>query len=170
MSENVNNPELIYSKRNIELRRDKVLSLFSRGMSQQVIADTIGVSQSVVSLDLQYLSCKAQENIKTHIEVRIPVTYQRCESGLTQLLLRLWELSETTNDVKERIQCYNIIANTYRYLKELSTDEATINKALEFIDKQSAIIKKEEKEKVEKEDDISKEEVREKKEEEEVES
>lgn len=112
-------------------------------MSQQAIADTIGVSQSVVSLDLQYLSCKAQENIKTHIEERIPVTYQKCESGLNQILQKLWEISESTTDIKEKVQCYNIIANTYKYLKELSTDEATINKALEFIDKQSAVIKKE---------------------------
>lgn len=126
----------------IELRRGKTLELVARGIRQTDIAKRLNVSEATVSLDLQYLSCQASENIKTHIEERIPMSYQKCESGLNQVLQKLWEMSESTDDVKEKTQCYSIISNTYRYLKELSTDEATINKALEFIDKQSKVKEK----------------------------
>jgi predicted transcriptional regulator len=139
MTENVHDkPELTYSKRNIELRRDKILALSSRGMSQQSIADQLGVSQAVVSLDLQYLSCKAQENLKDHIEQRIPTQYQRCEVGLNQVLEKLWEIAESTHDNKEKIQSYGLITNTYKCILDLSTDGATIQSAMKWIAKKKA--------------------------------
>ena len=76
----------------IEWRRAKVLELSSQGYSQIEIATNLQVDRSIVSRDLAYLKQKAHENLKTHIQDKLPEEYQNCMTGINQVLKICWRL------------------------------------------------------------------------------
>jgi transcriptional regulator len=50
----------------IEWRRSEVVELRARGMSQEEIAHELQVSETSISLDMQYLRSQAKESIKEY--------------------------------------------------------------------------------------------------------
>jgi len=76
----------------IEWRRAKVLELSSQGRSQREIADIIHIGIGTVNRDLSYLNKQAQDNLKTHIQQRLPEQYQKCINGLNQVLKIGWNI------------------------------------------------------------------------------
>src|SRR5215204_2410537 len=78
MNEEVDTPNLKYTKELVSMRRAKVLELSAQGLTQVEIGRQLSVSQAVVSLDKQYLRETAQTKIKTHIEERIPTQFEEC--------------------------------------------------------------------------------------------
>ena len=73
-------------QRIVEWRRSKVLELSSQGNSQPEISRTLQISIGTVNKDLSYLRQLAQENLKTHIQQKLPEEYQRCLTGMNQVL------------------------------------------------------------------------------------
>jgi hypothetical protein len=67
----------------LEWRRNKVLELSSQGRSQPEIARTL---QSTVNRDISYLRNQARQNLQRHIQDRLPGEYQKCMTGLNQVL------------------------------------------------------------------------------------
>ena len=45
-----------------------------------------------VNRDLSYLSQQAQDNLRTHIQQRLPEQYQKCKTGLNQALKVGWDI------------------------------------------------------------------------------
>ena len=70
----------------LQWRRNKVLELSSQGHSQRDIADILHVDKSIISRDVAYLRQQAQDNLKSHIQDRLPEEYQKCTVGITQVL------------------------------------------------------------------------------------
>jgi predicted transcriptional regulator len=83
----------------IEWRRNKVQQLLVQGYSysQWDIADELKIDQATVSRDSQYLRQQAHENLKTHIQQKLPEEYERCLSGLNQLLKLSWQIANNNN-------------------------------------------------------------------------
>jgi Trp operon repressor len=75
-----------------ECRRDKVLELSSQGHIQRDIADTLNVNKSIISRDIAYLKQQAPDNLKTHIQDKLPQEYQKCMVGIKQVLKICWEI------------------------------------------------------------------------------
>jgi Trp operon repressor len=59
----------------ISWRRAKVLELASQGNSQVEIAKTLRVGEARISRDLSYLRQEANENLRTHIQGKLPEEY-----------------------------------------------------------------------------------------------
>ena len=76
----------------IEWRKAKVLELSSQGYNQIEIATNLEVDRSIVSRDIAYLKQKAHENLKTHIQDKLPEEYQNCMTGINQVLKICWEI------------------------------------------------------------------------------
>jgi transcriptional regulator len=57
---------LISKEVETQLRRDRVLELTSKGLTQQEIADRLKYSQQTISNDIIYLRKKARENLQQH--------------------------------------------------------------------------------------------------------
>ena len=70
----------------LQWRRNKVLELSSQGRSQPEIATILQVGLGTISRDIQYLREQARENLKTHINDRLPEEYQSFIAGLKQVL------------------------------------------------------------------------------------
>ena len=65
-----------------ELRRSKVLELSSQGHSEREIANTLQMHPTTIHRDLAFLRKQAEENLKSHIQERLPEQFQKCMIGL----------------------------------------------------------------------------------------
>jgi Trp operon repressor len=102
--------KLTYGKEAIEWRRAKVLELSSQGRSPREIADIIHVGIGTVNRDLSYLNKQAQENLKTHIQERLPEQYQKCINGLQQVLKIGWNIVNTdSSGAANRLQALAMV-------------------------------------------------------------
>ena len=117
----------------IDWCRNKVLELSSQGHTQR----------DIVNNDLTYLRNQAQENLKTHINERLPEQYQNCITGMKQVLRLSWEIANstksannndnsqtattmTTTDDKTRLQALALINDCYKYIRDLTTNGIVI--------------------------------------------
>ena len=136
-------------RRQIEWRRAKVLELSSQGHSQREIADTIHVGIGTINRDMTYLRNEAQENLKTHIQQKLPEEYQNCVVGINQVLKICWEIvnkSRTVNnndngngqtvtmtDNKTVLQALALVNDCNKYKLDLTTNGVVITDAIKFV-------------------------------------
>ena len=135
-------------RRQIEWRRAKVLELSSQGHSQREIADTIHVGIGTINRDIAYLRSEAQENLKTHIQDKLPEEYQNCMIGINQVLKICWEIvnksrnldigngngqTMTVIDNKTVLQALALINDCNKYKMDLTTNGVVITDAIKFV-------------------------------------
>ena len=131
----------------LEWRRNKVQQLLVRGYSQWDIADELQIDQSTVSRDIQCLRQEAQENLKLHIQEKLPEEYQRCLTGMNQVLRLSWDIANRSKagssndngqtmimtDDKTRLQALSLINDCYKYIMDLTTNGVVITDAIKFV-------------------------------------
>jgi hypothetical protein len=61
------------------------------------------------------------------------MNYEKCLSGLNQVLQITWELQEKSTDNKEKLQSLSLLKDCYKYLMEMSSDSTTIGEAMNFV-------------------------------------
>ena len=134
-------------RRQIEWRRAKVLELSSQGHSQREIADTIHVGIGTINRDMAYLRNEAQENLKSHIQDKLPEEYQNCMVGINQVLKICWEIvnksrnvnnndnghTVTMTDNKIVLQGLALINDCNKYKMDLTTNGVVITDAIKFV-------------------------------------
>jgi hypothetical protein len=137
-------------KRIVEWRRSKVLELSSQGNSQPEISRTLQISLGTVNKDLSYLRQNAQENLQKHIQQKLPEEYQRCLTGMNQVLKLSWQIANntpkqngqdhndnintiTTGDDRTRLQALSLINDCYKYIMDLTTNGVVITGAIKFV-------------------------------------
>jgi predicted transcriptional regulator len=126
--------DLKFTRELIELRRNKVLELVATGLQQNEIAAQLGVSTATISLDMQFHKETARSRLQEHIE-RIPEQYQICKVGFNLVLRKAWELYNNAESMLDKRQSLMLISDTYDKLKNLSTEEKTLEEAVEWITK-----------------------------------
>ena len=129
-------------------RRAKVLELSSQGNSQVEIARTLRVGEATISRDLSYLRQQANENLKTHIQGKLPEEYQNCMTGINQVLKICWEVvnkfrsvsknnngddTVTMTDNKTVLQALALINDWNKYKMDLATNGVVITDAIKFV-------------------------------------
>jgi hypothetical protein len=131
----------------IEWRRVKVLELSSQGYSQIEIAKNLHVDKSVVSRDMSFLRQQAQDNLKLHIQDKLPEEYQNCMTGINQVLKICWEIVNKSRNVnndngnqtvtmidnKTVLQALALINDCNKYKMDLTTNGVVITDALKFV-------------------------------------
>jgi nucleotidyltransferase/DNA polymerase involved in DNA repair len=117
----------------IELRREKVLELLAQGLQQNRIAAKLNVSTATISLDLQFLRCRAEDNLRRHIQDSLPLTYDKAMSALTQVLQKVWNIAENTDDEKTRLQAHAQFMDAWKYIVDMSASSPRITSALKYV-------------------------------------
>jgi hypothetical protein len=134
----------------IEWRRAKVLELSSQGHNQSEIATVMQVGISTINRDTIYLRQQAQENLKIHVQQKLPEEYQRCLTGMNQVLKLSWHIANntpkqndqdhndnintmTTGDDRTRLQALSLINDCYKYIMDLTTNGVVITDAIKFV-------------------------------------
>jgi hypothetical protein len=109
------------------------------------------ISQPTISRDLDFLKQQAQENLKIHISQKLPEEYQRCLTGMNQVLKLSWQIANknntrhgdqehndnsttvTTGDDRTRLQALSLINDCYKYIMDLTTNGVVITDAIKFV-------------------------------------
>ena len=112
------------------------------------ISKSLQVDESVISRDRAYLRQGAQENLKTHIQDKLPEEYQNCVTGINQVLKICWEIvnksrnmdnangngqTVTMIDNKTVLQALALINDCNKYKMDLTTNGVVITDAIKFV-------------------------------------
>jgi hypothetical protein len=95
----------------IKWRRAKVLELSSEGHNQSEIAKIMQVGISTINRDTINLRQQAQEDLQQHIQHKLPEEYQRCLTGMNQVLKLSWQIANSNNG-RQNGQDQNVNNNT----------------------------------------------------------
>jgi IS30 family transposase len=92
----------------MQWRRSKVVEMRAKGMSQTEIARELQVSKASISLDMQYLRTQAKESIREYTTEYLPEQYQACLCALDTILKHAFDILETSNDNREKLQAMEL--------------------------------------------------------------
>ena len=118
----------------MEWRRSKVVEMRSRGLSNIEIAQQLQVSRVSITSDVHYLHEQAKGTIKEYVTEHLPKQYQVCLSALDTILKHAFEILQTTDNNREKLQAMEL----FKLVKlELLSNATTIDSAFELYQKQA---------------------------------
>jgi DNA-binding transcriptional regulator LsrR (DeoR family) len=123
----------------LEWRRNQVLELSAQGLNQIEISKKLKVDQSQISRDIRFLRELAKKNVELHIQEKLPEEFQKCITGLNQVLKKSWEIAISAGDEKTKIQALQLANECYKYRMDLMTNGAVITDALKFVEKNNSV-------------------------------
>src|SRR5919201_1402504 len=91
------------------------------------------VSKQSISADVQYLRSQAKESIKEYVTEHLPEQYQVCLCALDTILKHAFEILETSDDNREKLQAMELFKDTHLVKLELLSNATTIDNALHYI-------------------------------------
>jgi hypothetical protein len=109
----------------------------ARGLSYAEIAQQLQVSRTSIASDVQYLREQAKGIIKEYVTEHLPEQYQVCLTALDAIIKRAFEILETSDDNREKLQAMELFKDTHLVKLELLSNATTVDSALHYIrDKQ----------------------------------
>ena len=97
---------------------------------------------------MAYLKQQANENLKTHIQDKLPEEYQNCMTGINQVLKICWEIVNksknehnengngqtiTMTDNKTVLQALTLINDCNKYKMDLTTNGVVVTDAIIYV-------------------------------------
>jgi len=121
------------NKKLIEYRRNQVFSLSSQGVRQEDIAKALHISQTSVSIDLNYLREKAKQSLSNYLESRFPLYFEECLLGVNDVVKEAWNIYRTpglpTND---KVHVLHLINSANELKIDLCSNGSVIEEAIKF--------------------------------------
>jgi IS30 family transposase len=118
-------------------RKNQVLDLSSKGLSQADIARTLQVNESTISRDISSLNAQARNNIRKYIDERLPAEYEKCLVGLTSILKEAWITAAKAEDKREKLQALALAKECYSMKLELLTNATVVDDAIRFVNERT---------------------------------
>ena len=117
----------------ISWRREKVLEFLAQGhTSQREISQKLGVSEPTVSRDIVFLTRQSKENLKFHVEQRMPLEIEKCYIGLNIVLRKAFEITNLENaKISEKIAALQVILTTYDKISEVLSGQPIIKEVVD---------------------------------------
>lgn len=119
----------------ISYRRAQISRMLVLGMSQENMSKQLGVSQPVISRDIAFLDTAAAEQLKMHVQKKLPHIHLICARGIDDVIKTAWGIVASAKNDYVKIHALNLIHAAYITKQNLSTDGTVINNALELINK-----------------------------------
>jgi hypothetical protein len=101
-------------------------------MSQTEIARELQVSEASISLNMQYLRNQAKESIKEYVTEHLPEQYQICLMALDTILKHAYEILETSDDNRAKLQAMELFKDTHLIKLELLSNATTVDSSLNY--------------------------------------
>jgi predicted transcriptional regulator len=121
-----------FTKENIRLRRERVQELNNKGHNQVSISKILNVSESLISLDMQYIQTQRRKNIQSYDE-KLPEEYSKCLEGLDSILKDSWIIKESAIDNREKLQALSLAKDCYNSKLELLTNVTVVKDVIKFV-------------------------------------
>jgi transcriptional regulator with XRE-family HTH domain len=117
-SSNIQNlPVLDIEKEN---RLSRIISLYSKGLTQAEIAQELGVDQSTVSRDLQFIKQEAKKKIEKYLNEDILFEYLRYIAGSNEVTRELWGIVQNENiTTKDKTNALSLLMQSYNKRLEM---------------------------------------------------
>ena len=117
-SSNIQNlPVLDIEKEN---RLSKIISLNGKGLTQAEIAQELGVDQSTVSRDLQFIKQEAKKKIEKYLNEDILFEYLRYNAGSNEVTRKLWEIIQNEKTMtKDKMNALSLLMQFYNKRLEM---------------------------------------------------
>ena len=96
-------------KENAELRRDWVQTLLVRGNTQWEIAESLEVSQSTISRDIQWIRSVAKKELKDTLGKKLPEEYHKYLVGIDEVLRHAWDIALSGAVEKTRLEALEFV-------------------------------------------------------------
>jgi hypothetical protein len=122
-------------QRHLDWRRERVAELSAQGRTEREIATILKVGLGTVCRDLSFVNKQARDNLKFHLQERLPAQLAKCQSGLDQVLKIAWNMIITDSIKPTKLQALSLISDCYRHQMDLSTSSPVIAEAMEFVNK-----------------------------------
>jgi DNA-binding transcriptional regulator LsrR (DeoR family) len=126
----------------ISLRQSKILELLAQGhTNQSEIARKLNVSEPTVSRDIQFLTKQAQENLRIHVERRMPFEIEKCYIGLNIVLRKAYEITNLENaKISEKVAALQVILTVYDKMWEVISGRPLLKEVIDkFMMKQKQL-------------------------------
>ena len=91
------------------------------------------VSEASISSDIAYLRNQAKESIKKYTTEHLPEQYQVCLVALDSIIKRAFDIIETSEHNREKLQAMQLFKDTHLVKLELLSNATTIDSALNYI-------------------------------------
>ena len=82
---------------------------------------------------MQYLRSQAKGSIKEYVTEHLPEQYQVCLSALDTTLKHAYEILQTSDDNREKLQAMELFKDTHLVKLDLLSNATTIDSALHYI-------------------------------------
>src|ERR687887_2311113 len=117
-SSNIQNlPVLDIEKEN---RLSKIITLYSKGLTQAEIAQELGVDQSTISRDLQFIKQEAKKKIEKYLNEDILFEYLRYIAGSNEVTRELWGIVQNEKTVtKDKMNALSLLMQSYNKRLEM---------------------------------------------------
>ena len=98
------------------------------------MATILKVGLGTVARDMSFLNKQAQENLKYHIQERLPAQYLKCQNGLDQVLKMAWNIIiiDSVNQTT-KLQALSLISDCYKYQMDLTTNGVVVTDAIKYV-------------------------------------
>jgi hypothetical protein len=96
------------NKIEIQQRREKLWSLFARGMKRYDIAKELGVDPTTISRDTAYLVSESQHYLNSLAKETLPFMYQTSIEGIRDVIKECWTIYQS--DDNSRVNMYQKLA------------------------------------------------------------
>jgi hypothetical protein len=124
----------INQKKLAEYRRDQVFRLSSMGYSQPKIANVLNVSQSLISLDINFLRQKAKEALADYLENKLPLIFEESMAGISDVISTTWEIINNPNvSHHDRLQALSLIADCTERRLDMASNGSIIEDGIRFV-------------------------------------
>src|SRR5918994_5072999 len=117
-SSNIQNlPVLDIEKEN---RLSRIISLYSKGLTQAEIAQELGVDQLTVSRDLQFIKQEAKKKIEKYLNEDILFEYLRYIAGSNEVTRELWGIVQNEKTItKDKTNALSLLMQSYNKRLEM---------------------------------------------------
>ena len=112
-----------------------VLQLTSQGRTRREIAQTLQVSNGTVNSDLSHLRKAQRTTLEVYIDEKIPWEYEKCLTVLEAINKKAWEISESTENRREKLQALYLAKECVTTKLDLITNSTIIGEAVSFIER-----------------------------------
>ena len=131
------------NQQQIVWRRDMVLDLSSKGLTEREIAKTLNISQTTIHRDIDILKQQAKQNISSYIDEQLPAEYQKCLAGITAIMKESWKTAanaESNGDTRDRLQALSLAKECYAMKLDLLSSATVVERAVKFVDRNKGLI------------------------------
>jgi ribonuclease HII len=128
--------KLTKKQKQVTWRRQAIFNLLVKGVtSTYQIAEIMKISQSTAMRDIQYLKVQATEQLRFHIQERLPWEHKICSEGLSQVTKYAWSIILEGDAKTNKIAALSLIAQCYKDRLEIATNANVVTEALQHVER-----------------------------------